>query len=793
MSLEYYFPPGIYPADQEPLRTDAGIRLSSSGYSRPRMRLSGVATNSPWTPWDSSEKASFNLYFAGEFGPGRLDYNLFTNYATREFQHLRLRAGKNDMLNPFITDELVRRMWLDMGHVGARGLFCPLYLNGIYRGLYNVCERYREPFFQAHYRSELSWDVNYIWTWVSGDNTAYQQLFTYLEKDLTNVSNWAAVTNRLDIFDAADYYLLNIYCAMWDWPQNNFCVYRERSSGPNSKFRFAVWDAEGAFFVFDYGKQVNYNTITNDLIVPSTHPSYWIDLSRIFRRLSTSPEFRLHFADRINYYMFNGGLLDDRDPDGAGPLKSRFKQFQDQLTREAGELVKYNRGQAMSLKAMDDWAATGTGRRSYLLGTTPGRMMFRESGFWPVTEPPMFSQFGGTVAPGFSLSMTSSVAVTGQTTTIYYTLTGSDPRVAGGGISSSSLTYTGAVTLSQLTTVKARARNNSTAEWSPLTQATFAPAAVPASSNNLVIAELMYHPPDATLAEVAAGYENADDFEFIRLASIGDTPVDLAGVRFTLGVTFDLTASPVRYLVPGASLLLVKNKAAFQRRYGSNFNASIAGEYAGNLSNGGERLQLVAADNSIIRDFIFGDAWPWPAAADGEGPSLVLSGPSGNPDPANAFNWTASALSGGTPGGVAWPLTYAAWQSLSWDLPYSTNNLVSGPQADPDGDGICNFLEYAFGTDPHRFNTLPQLAARLEDQDGTPSLLITVTLAAGAQSVSRTWESSQRLPTWSLESHIQLASTEYHPNGTATYTYVDTGAVGTNDQRYLRLRLLGPN
>ena len=315
--LEFYSPPGYYPTNQSPLRTDISLRVSASGFSRPRMKMSG-ATNSPWQPWDSTEKPSFNLYFAGDFGSGPLDYPLFTDYPVSKFQHLRLRAGKNDIGNPFITDELVRRLWLDMGHVGARGLFCSLYVNAVYKGVFNLCERFREPFFQAHYASQASWDVDYSWTWVDGDNTVFQQLLTALDQNLTNLTSWRAVTNKLDIDNAADYYLLNIYAAMWDWPGNNFVIARERSTGPDGRLRFAVWDAEGAFNAIGYSHAVSYNTITTDLVVPSSDPNYWVNVARIFRRLASSPEFRLRFADRINYHFFNGGILDDRDPDGTG-------------------------------------------------------------------------------------------------------------------------------------------------------------------------------------------------------------------------------------------------------------------------------------------------------------------------------------------------------------------------------------------------------------------------------------------------------------------------------------------
>src|SRR5205085_3407430 len=119
------------------------------------------------------------------------------------------------------------------------------------------------------------------------------------------------------------------------------------------------------------------------------------------------------------------------------------------------------------------------------------------------------------------------------------------------------------------------------------------------SSANLVIAEIMYPPPDATTNQLAAGSNNADDFEFIRLLNIGSVPLDLGSVVFTAGVTFDFGVGAVRFLNPGASMLVVKNRAAFRLRYGNSLDARIAGEYTGNLSNSGERLALLNGTNTI--------------------------------------------------------------------------------------------------------------------------------------------------------------------------------------------------
>ena len=50
---------------------------------------------------DQTEKPSFNIMFNGDYGISKLDYKLFRDYDIREFQNLRLRAGKNDNVNPY--------------------------------------------------------------------------------------------------------------------------------------------------------------------------------------------------------------------------------------------------------------------------------------------------------------------------------------------------------------------------------------------------------------------------------------------------------------------------------------------------------------------------------------------------------------------------------------------------------------------------------------------------------------------------------------------------------------------
>ena len=127
----------------------------------------------------------------------------------------------------------------------------------------------------------------------------------------------------------------------------------------------------------------------------------------------------------------------------------------------------------------------------------------------------------------------------------------------------------------------------------------------------------MYHAADPTAGEIAAGFSDSGDFEYIELTNPSSThSVDLANVRFLLGIGFDFdNALTGRLIAPGARVLLVRNMAAFQFRYGAGL--PVAGEFSGSLDNIGERLQLVNAAGASISDFSFADVEPWPAQADG--------------------------------------------------------------------------------------------------------------------------------------------------------------------------------
>ncbi|MEO1843061.1 MAG: hypothetical protein ABGZ37_02165, partial [Akkermansiaceae bacterium] len=152
---------------------------------------------------------------------------------------------------------------------------------------------------------------------------------------------------------------------------------------------------------------------------------------------------------------------------------------------------------------------------------------------------------------------------------------------------------------------------------------------------------------------------------------------DLSGVTFTAGIEFVFPANSV--VAAGERLLVVQDAADFLARYGPGL--PVAGVFANGtrLSNGGERLRLEGLGGEIIRDFAYDNKAPWPEAPDDAGHSMVLIAPASNPDHADALNWRSSVAVGGIPNAS------------------DASEFTGDPNGDDNGDGLSNFMNYAFG------------------------------------------------------------------------------------------------
>ncbi|RIK82775.1 MAG: hypothetical protein DCC68_05255 [Planctomycetota bacterium] len=260
------------------------------------------------------------------------------------------------------------------------------------------------------------------------------------------------------------------------------------------------------------------------------------------------------------------------------------------------------------------------------------------------TRKATLSHPGGTVAQGFQVTLSGPAG-----TTLYYTTDGSDPRASGGGISPTALVYSGPITINDNTRITVRAKSATQLDgstWSgPRTGDYFTDPFA------LAVSEIHYNPAPPSVAEIAAGYASADDFEFLEVQNVRDRPLNLAGYKFSSGVEF--TFGNVT-LQPGDRAVVVRNSAAFSARYGAGIVP--VGQYGNvlpsldfQLANDGERIVLEGPFGNTVEDFRYADNWY--DLTDGEGFSLV------SVDPANtaandslAASWRTSDFENGSPG-----------------------------------------------------------------------------------------------------------------------------------------------
>lgn len=641
---------GIYVNATQRWERAASVELINPDGSEGFHINAGLRIRGGWSRHSNFKKHAFRLFFRSEYGAAKLVYPLFEEEGVKEFDKIDLRTAQNyswvhpnddRQKNTFLRDVVLRDVSGAMGHVYTRSRYCHLYLNGLYWGLVMTEERPSARFSADYLGGEKEdYDVIKSTSWTDpqpksieatdGTTNAYYQLYQAATNGFVNNADYFAVQGLdmsgypdpseerlLDVENLIDYLLLIYYAGASDngltWfggnrgVNNLFAVYNR--SKPDG-FKWVQHDCEHAF-----------DTSTDlDRTGPFTHSNFtlpnYFNAQTLHEKLSANAEYRLAFADRVYKHFENDGALTQTSWEAA--LDFRKAQIDRAILANAA------RWGSTSLDR-DTWEVAVTELRSFFATRIPQVLGYLNAdGLLPSVPRPELSLSGGLMTNGTSVSLTSSQG------SIYYTTDGSDPRAIGGAVAGTS--YSGPVSINHPTHIKARAFNGSA--WSALTEGTFWTSEIP-----LAFTELMYHAP--------AG----NPHDFIEIRNISDQPVSLHGYKLDNAINFNFKNGPVT-LGSGEYMVVVDDIADFSSTYPTN-SIIIAGEFSGNLSNSGEKLDLEFHNNDLI-SFSYSDESNWPQAADGAGHSLVpLSSTvtvqmSGSLD--YGGNWRASTYINGSPG-----------------------------------------------------------------------------------------------------------------------------------------------
>jgi hypothetical protein len=273
----------------------------------------------------------------------------------------------------------------------------------------------------------------------------------------------------------------------------------------------------------------------------------------------------------------------------------------------------------------------------------------------------MDTNFLAAPTPTLARSEAGGLSVTFQGppgATVYFTTDGTDPRAPGGEIGATAQAASGPIAVGPTGVVRARSRNpqhrNLTGvDNPPITSPWSGPVDVRSATSEgvsprvLVISEVHGRPARPTTAELAVLQSAAaSDFEFVEVWNPGDEAVDLGDLRFSNGIDFAFAGADIGVLAPGARLVVVRNRAAFEARYGRG--VPVAGVYGGGLNAAGERLTLVdGLGRRVARAWFRSEAFP---TADGLGFALVLRNESAGMQDVGEDDWRVGAVVGGSPG-----------------------------------------------------------------------------------------------------------------------------------------------
>lgn len=642
----------LNPDKSEGFQVDAGLRIRG-GYSRQLY----------------NPKHAFRLFFRSEYGYSKLNFPLFENEGVSEFDNIDLRTSQNyswaydrsgGAKNTFVRDVYSRDMQREMDQPYTRSRYYHLYVNGLYWGLFQTQERSEASFAESYYGGKKSdYDVikvnvvnsSYSVEATDGNmeawNAFYEMAYNGFDTDEayykaqglnTDGTENALYTKYLDVDNLIDYMISTFYTGDGDGPvssfigntrPNNFYAFFNRED-PDG-FKFLRHDAEhsmGARGGIDYDRTGPFPAGTES--IATSNPQYF------HQQLVAHPDYVARFADKVNKYFFNKGLL---TPDSVlAMLQPRIKTVDGVIVAES---ARWGDAQRNTPYTKQDWQneidwLTGEyvpQRTQIVLG------QLKAHGWFPNIDAPTLNTDNNLIiAERISISGTKQIVIKNPNSTgeIYYTSTGTDPRLPGGNIAANAVKVESAeatVEISNTTVLKARIKNGNI--WSAVEQLE---VVAPTDYSGLIVSELHYNPSDLNTTD-------GEYLEFIELKNTGTSAIDLALCSFTNGVNFTFNNTAV--IEAGEYLVLASNIQQFNARYA---NVNPAGEYSGRLSNSGEWLTLSSPNGEQILSFKYNDKAPWPEIADGIGFSLVLTDESGNADLSLAENWQASAAVHGTPG-----------------------------------------------------------------------------------------------------------------------------------------------
>jgi hypothetical protein len=565
----------------------------------------GLKIHGGWSRGQAQK--SFRIIARDDYGMESIDYPLIPDKPEiTSYRSFNLRNGGNEYGGPRYHDALQQRAMKSteadyMGYSPA-----VTFLNGEYWGMYEIREHLNENYVEANHGVETNESTvisyNYMgFNVINGDPAPFYELFNWaISNDPMSEDFFEGLSARVDVENYIDYVIAQTYYGNGDWSNgylNNYKFWHD--DRPGGKWRFMLMDLD-----FGLGADVCQNFIIqagND----------WFEPDQIFNRAIQNPQFRdafiRRYIDLVNTVFRTERLTEIRDAMRA--------ELEDAMPRHCERwqtdfwwwyngydwrLDWNNQRQECIISVLQDYFGlfndiditldvqpAGAGR-IHISTVEPAEMEYPWTGAWYNGLPVTLTAIAN---PGYVFSHWGENQL-----------------------------FDTPVTNRQFT-LNLEESTSFTAHFSGSPAVDYAE-----------ISEVMYNPGEQ--------YPSQD---WVEIHNTLDIPLDLSSfvlrdARFYNTVKLGTDA----LIPPGGRIVLAQDPVAFSTVYDGLESASSAWSFG--LNNQGDEIRLLNRNGNAVIQFTYLDEAPWPADADGEGPSMEFNSAIGGQD--NPFAWFE-----GCPGG----------------------------------------------------------------------------------------------------------------------------------------------
>ncbi|MBR0481567.1 MAG: lamin tail domain-containing protein [Firmicutes bacterium] len=251
-------------------------------------------------------KKNYGLKFDSEYGAKSLDYQVFEDLDCSSFDSLVLRGGSNAEFSLPWKDEFASKLAQDC-LLTKRSKTCALYINGIYKGIFNLREKVTPNMIAENFNVDKSkvnisrWSGNLEY----GQNVWPEVLNWAAAHDLSSDANYYEFCRMVDVEELCDLWIFQMY-------MDNPDIYNIRVySHPDidgGRCKFIYFDLDLGF----YGPNSNYlyAIVFNPSGYAEDLSGHQYDIS-VNLNLLRNQKFRQLFLERLSYHLHNSLSTDN--------------------------------------------------------------------------------------------------------------------------------------------------------------------------------------------------------------------------------------------------------------------------------------------------------------------------------------------------------------------------------------------------------------------------------------------------------------------------------------------------